>query len=279
MQPRVSVVIPVRNGERYLVASLESVFEQVCDFEFEVILINDNSTDNTLNLAKRFLSQNLIILDSPGNGISDALNFGVSRSKGEFIARHDADDIMVAGRLQIQFDFLKVHQDFVVVGGQITIISELPQRFLPNVYPCSPEELANSLAKGCYIAHPTALIRKESFQAVGGYRPSFDGAEDYDLWLRLTKIGKLTNLNSVVTEYRTHNQQVTQSKWHITHLQTAKVRLSWVFDTSNIFGFRRKNETGMYISRTLMLKHLWIETLCFLRVQVSRLKVKWLHLR
>jgi len=273
-KPKISVVIPFRNAEKFLHESLESVIKQECNFPFEVIAINDNSTDKSFDIAKTFSSPNVLIYNSTGTGISDALNLGVKLSNGALIARHDADDVMVQGRLQSQFDFMQNNLNYVVLGGQISFIGTVSENQMPNHYPYTSRELESWLARGCYLAHPTVIFRKDKFLKIGGYRKANDGAEDYDLWLRFAKEGKIGNLESVVTRYRIHENQVTNKKWVRTHLRTSKVRLIYIFRISKLSARSPINLNGMKISRIQMLKYLLIETGNYSKVQIRNILKK-----
>jgi glycosyltransferase involved in cell wall biosynthesis len=268
IQPKISVVIPFKNAEKYLAESIESVINQKCNFSFEVIVVDDNSTDTSLNIAESFAGSVVLTHKSNGVGISDALNLGVQQSKSDLIARHDADDIMQQGRLQSQFDFMLANPDHVLLGGQISYIGKIGEFETPNYYPSTSDELESWLAKGCYLAHPTVVFRKDKFEEVGGYKRANDGAEDYDLWLRLSEVGKIANLEIVLTQYRKHNQQVTNKNWVRTHLRTLKVRLFWVFKIRKICSPNSKNMNAMHISRLQILKYLIIEIVYFSVTQI-----------
>lgn len=274
IKPKISVVIPFKNAEKYLVESINSVINQKCNFEFEVVMIDDNSIDTSLNIAESFGGSLVLIYKSNGSGISDALNLGVRLSKGDLIARHDADDIMQPGRLQSQFDFMLANPDHVLLGGQISYIGEVGENEQPNYYPTTSDELESWLAKGCYLAHPTVVFRKDKFKEVGGYKRAYDGAEDYDLWLRLSEVGKIANLDIVLTKYRKHDQQVTNRNWIRTHLKTAKARLSWVFKILKLRSPKLKNLNAMHISRVQILKYLLIEIAQFAVTQIRSIDRK-----
>jgi glycosyltransferase involved in cell wall biosynthesis len=273
-KPRISVVIPFKNAEKFLRESIESVMNQECDFPFEIIAIDDNSNDNSLTIANIFSDSGVLVFKSDGHGISDALNTGVRLSKGQLIARHDADDIMVQGRLQSQFDFMSLNEDHVVLGGQISFIGENLDKQSPNYYPTSWVELESWLARGCFLAHPTVVFRKSDFLAVGGYKKKNDGAEDYDLWLRLSRVGRIANLGRVVTRYRRHENQVTREKWVRTHLRTAKVRAFWIINFSELWSRSHKHSKVMRISRFRMLKYLLLEIIQFVSTQMRLITKK-----
>lgn len=265
----ISVVIPVRNGGKFLHQSLISVFQQNCTDSFEVIVIDDGSTDNSISICEEFKQFGIKILKSPGKGISAALNYGVEQSNSDLIARHDADDVMLQNRLQNQLSFMRENQDHVLLGGQIEFLINTQLKFLPNYYPETWEELETWLAQGCYLAHPTVMFRKSSFYEVGGYREYFDGAEDYDLWLRMSTVGKIGNLTKALTQYRVHDDQVTKRRWYRTHFKTALVRINWICRISNQNKLNRDG-IGMKISRLSMARHLVLEILYFAKDHLKR---------
>jgi hypothetical protein len=181
---------------------------------------------------------------------------------------------MVQGRLQSQFDFMSLNEDHVVLGGQISFIGENLDKQSPNYYPTSWVELESWLARGCFLAHPTVVFRKSDFLAVGGYKKKNDGAEDYDLWLRLSRVGRIANLGRVVTRYRRHENQVTREKWVRTHLRTAKVRALWIINFSELWSRSHKHSKVMRISRFRMLKYLLLEIIQFVSTQMRLITKK-----
>ena len=129
MNPKISVIMPVLNAELYLKTAIESVLSQtIPDFEF--IIINDGSTDKTEEIIKSYQDPRIIYIKNDTNiGLSKSYNLGIRASKGEFIARMDADDISFKDRFESQLEFLEAHQEVGVVGGGVILIDESGKEF------------------------------------------------------------------------------------------------------------------------------------------------------
>jgi glycosyltransferase involved in cell wall biosynthesis len=270
-----SIIIPVKNGARYISECLESCFLQKTDYNFEIILVDDHSSDDTLHRAEQFKSSLKIpfkILRSRGNGISDALNTGIAESSAQFIIRIDADDRMKQDRVQSQVSYAQINPNLVLLGSQIEFIGDFNPKNKPNLYPSSDLDLRKKLSYGCFFAHPSVLIRKKILDQLGGYNSKMDGAEDYELWLLLSSYGTIENFNYVLTEYRVHPNQFTVSKRKKSLIATAKVRIFFILRLGR-FRFRSKNNFSQ-ISRINMSQALVSE---FSRYLISLIKVKRNH--
>lgn len=208
-QPQVSVVIPVWNGERYLRESIESVLDQNLE-NFEVVVIDDGSTDRTSAILEEYANNAMIRVHRQTNqGLVAALNAGLGIAQAKYVARLDADDICMPGRLAAQLRFLECHPEVLAVGGAIEMIDEHGHSKGRRGYPVGQVAATSGMLKGCTLAHPAVMMRKEAVQAVGGYRTVFKHAEDYDLWLRLIEHGPVDNLAEVMIKYRVHPESVT----------------------------------------------------------------------
>lgn len=212
--PKISVVVPVKNGEKYLFDALQSVLTQSFS-DFELLVVDDGSTDSSPDILAAFQQRDarVKVLSNPGSGLVDALNFGVASACAPLIARMDADDICLPERFQRQYDFLTAHPDVAVVGTQVIFVDEhgLRKAKSPSL-PLTPDSVARLLLKGCCIRHPTVLFRREAFEQAGGYRHELVDAEDYDLWLRIADHASLANLSDALLYYRVHSGQVSKRK-------------------------------------------------------------------
>ena len=220
-----NVLIPARNAAPFIKESLESVLSQKCSSTFNVIVINDHSTDQTADIVKSLMNQNtnLYLLDAVEEGVSNALNFAVNSSQSEIIIRHDADDVMMPGRLEEQINFLISEKEYSIYGGQISFMTK-GESISPNSYPQSDKEIRRFISIGNPFAHPTVAMRRSSLIKAGLYNSDFDGAEDYELWTRLIYIGKAGNSPNVLTRYRVHESQVTISRAKKVQTVTIKVQ-------------------------------------------------------
>ena len=211
MTVAISVILPVRNGARYLEAALASILAQSFN-AFELIVVNDGSSDATPTLlrAARASDSRVRLLDSAGAGLAAALNLGIEAAQGAYVARMDADDIALPHRFARQAAFLDRHPEIAVLGGQVAHIDA--QGALTGEttkFPTDPGEVAAALlSRGCIIKHPTVMARRDALRAAGGYRAGFVPAEDYDLWLRMAESEGLANLPETVLHYRVHAEQI-----------------------------------------------------------------------
>jgi glycosyltransferase involved in cell wall biosynthesis len=202
----VSVMMPVYNAERYLVAAVESILGQTfADFEF--LIVDDGSTDRSGAMLERYAArdQRVRVARLPHGGIVTARNHALSLARAEFCAVMDADDVALPQRLARQVDYLRQHPDIVCVGTAVHFIDQAG-RFLRDAHPGMSHEAIEerALAGDCPLNHPSVMMRRAAVEAVGGYRAGFEPAEDHDLFLRLAEVGRLANLPEVLMNYRQH---------------------------------------------------------------------------
>lgn len=202
-----SVVLCTFNDEKFIRSSIDSILNQTYPY-FEFIIVNDGSTDRTLNIIKEFKDDRIIIIDKPNTGLADSLNVGCSRAKYKWIARMDADDIALPTRFENQVKYIR--NDIGVIGGQYIEISKDNQTNVPQRLPQSTWIIKAYLSLGVSrIIHPSALINKEALNMVNGYDANFVAAQDLDLWLRISRKYKIININEVVLKYRINSNGIT----------------------------------------------------------------------
>jgi glycosyltransferase involved in cell wall biosynthesis len=205
--PSVSVLMPVRNGGRFLRAAIASLLRQSLE-DFELLVVDGGSTDATPRVLDRMARRDhrIRVLHRPGAGIVDALNAGLAFARAPLIARMDADDVALPPRLEVQADFLDRHPEFVGCGSAVSLIdrggAEVDQWFRPH----DPAVLDAAFMRGdsTAIIHSSLMVRRSALETVGGYRKFAQYAEDLDLYLRLGEIGELTNLPAPLLRYRIH---------------------------------------------------------------------------
>lgn len=218
--PLVSVIMPVYNGERYLKEAIESILLQTFK-DFEFIIINDGSKDNSLNIIQSFKDSRVKIIDNENNlGIERCLNLGFSLASGKYIARMDCDDISISTRLYEQVKYMEANPDVVVCGSWI---KEFGVGIATKIvkYKKTNDKLNVMLLFGNCMAHPSVIIRAEIIKRYHlEYSDKFKYAEDYELWTRLKEHGKLANLPKVLLLYRRcsnsigiKNEQVQLKSW------------------------------------------------------------------
>lgn len=203
--------MPVRDGEAYIGRAIDSILKQSLP-SIELIVIDDGSSDRSAAITKQFAARDprIRLVSTKPSGIVAALEVGRCLAKAPFIARMDADDIAKPHRLQSQRDYLLSNSTIVAVGGQTAIIDAEDGTIGRGWYPVTPDACASYLHRGSPLCHPAVTMRASVLQECGGYRSVYGSAEDYDLWLRMARFGKLANLPSIVLEYRVHQNNVTR---------------------------------------------------------------------
>jgi len=194
----VDVIIPVHGTPIYLLETVQSISDQK---SIDKIIIVLDRVDKQYFSNLEMNDANLIIVQSNTPGIVSALNTGLGISTAEFVARIDSDDIMGRKRIQTQLEFFTSNPKCVCVGSYIEIFDGNSCSKIKK-YPISHKEIINQLNYQNAIAHPSVMFRRKAVLEVGGYRPFFEGSEDYDLWFRLSKVGQLNNINIPLTKYR-----------------------------------------------------------------------------
>jgi len=207
--PRVSVVMSVYNGARYLQQSVNSILHQSFrDFEF--IIINDKSTDNTSDILHAYDDQRIRIIDNEENiGLTASLNKGLQECRGAYIARMDADDYSLPQRLQSQVAFLDAHPKVGLCSGwRIEDNGKKQRPFMP---PCDDEQIrVELLLEGNVLGHPAVMLRKNVLEEHSlSYDEHFSSSQDYDLWVRMSAFTRLAILPEFLIIYRIHNDTVT----------------------------------------------------------------------
>lgn len=229
--PAITVLIPARNAEATLAETLESLVAQTWR-DFDVLLVDDASTDNTRAVADSFASRLAVrVLALTVNaGVAGALNQGLAQIGSPYVARIDADDLALPTRLAQQHDYLQAHPPidvcstalelFYPAGGQAS-------QFLTK--PAGDAAIKTALVQYCALSHPACLLRRRFFDDVGMFDTAMDFAEDYDLWCRGALLGKrYANLPEPLTRYRQHAGQVGQQKRQLQYERDLQVKRRYI---------------------------------------------------
>lgn len=208
----VSVVMPVYNGEDYLREAIDSILNQTfTDFEF--IIINDGSTDNTKDIVLSYSDSRIVFLENEYNsGIVVTLNKGLDYAKGKYIARMDADDIALPERFEKQVDYMEKHKDIGALGTGTRIFGEdIETRDTHSTI--NSDKLKAELLFSTCMCHPSVMIRKSVLDLHHiRYDTQYRGAEDYELWWQIAMVSKIMTIPDVLHCYRIHPNQITQKK-------------------------------------------------------------------
>jgi len=192
-KPRISILMGVYNGERHVQQAIFSILAQ--DFEdFELIIINDGSTDNSLEKIKQIQDPRIIIIDQENQGLTKSLNNGLKIAKGDLIARQDADDISLSNRLSTQIKVFNADPEIGLLGCSMYISNSKGVFNEIFHYPCSYHDIKQAIFSYNPFIHGAMVIRKELLVNVGGYNENFRYVQDYELWSRLVFKTKCENL-------------------------------------------------------------------------------------
>lgn len=206
--PEVTVLMPVHNAAAYVNDALRSVLDQSFR-DFELLVIDDVSSDGSADLVKRIRDPRLRLLRNGANlGVAESLNRGLECATGKYVARMDADDMSAAQRIERQLDWLKKHPQVGVVGAW----ARFKGRFAlaVNRRPVGERVVRAFLCLANPIIHPTTMIRRDILVRQGlRYDGAFNRSEDFDLWSRLSEHASLDNLPEVLLDYRVHAASIT----------------------------------------------------------------------
>ncbi len=207
--PEISVLMPVYNSEKYLGEAIESILNQTYE-DFEFLMLYDKSTDKSPEIINSYNDSRIKIINCNSKGLVNALNIGVERAEGEFIARMDADDISLPERFQKQIDFLEKNPNVGICGSWTEEFGEVPSRIFK--YPSEPDIVKAKLFFFCALAHPSVMMRKSFLEKYSlRYNETQKQAEDYELWQRCSFYFDIANLPEVLLKYRITSASKVQS--------------------------------------------------------------------
>jgi glycosyltransferase involved in cell wall biosynthesis len=213
MQPEITVLMSCYNAEAWLDEAIESVLSQTYK-NFEFILVDDGSTDNTLHLIQKHekIDSRIKVITKVNTGLSDSLNVGIAQAQGTWTARIDADDICEPTRLEKQLDFVKNRPQTILLGTGFLEIDANGEIIKQHQYPTEDKVLKSNLEKCLrFFPHSSAFYRTANVQAIGGYNKKYANTQDWDLWLRLSESGELACLNEPLVRIRQHQNQISHA--------------------------------------------------------------------
>jgi glycosyltransferase involved in cell wall biosynthesis len=230
--PIVSVVMPMRNAERYVEASLQSLLVQR-EVDLEVVVVDDGSQDRSAAIVRELADGRVHLVKSEGEGIAAALNKGLAMCRGVFAARCDADDLFPLGRLARHVNWLTQHPDIGAICGSFSTIDAKGKPVQEMRCGATAEEISEELRAGNIRTHlGTYTIRREVLIELGGFRSYFDGCEDIDLQLRLVPACRVWYEPSLSYVYRLHDASVTHRR--------QKTKREWLDATARLFADQRR---------------------------------------
>lgn len=221
--PKVTVLMSVFNGERYLRESVESILRQTfTDFEF--LIVNDGSTDGSRDIVLSYAGDRRIrLVDNPANmGLTRSLNRGLSMAGAALIARQDADDVSHSERLAKQVAFLDSHPDVVLLGTQVRHIGRDGHAFRAPGWEkaVTTEGIRWQLMFDSPFVHSTVMFRRDAVRdRLGGYDEGFATSQDYELWSRVAARHRVGNLPETLVDFRSHGEGVSGKRYSIANVR------------------------------------------------------------
>lgn len=223
MKPLISVVMPVWNGLKagrgYLQQAVFSLVHQDYEGPIEVIVIDDGSTDGTVEAVQQWAEQihagwqsrRIAVVARPHEGVTHSLNAGINRATGEFVARQDADDWSKPTRFTRQVEYLRGNPDVALVGSAVRVVNE--SRVADEVWYRAEGRIKREVfSKQSPLAHGSVMFRRSALTEVGGYDPQFPHAQDYDLFWRIARLHPIATLPDPLYYYRVHQNRVTSNR-------------------------------------------------------------------
>jgi len=233
--PLISVLMPAYNTDRYIGEAIESILNQTFK-EFELIIIDDASTDRTWEVIQKYAKLDKRIhaeKNSHNLYIANNRNKLIGMARGKYIAWQDADDISVKERLEKQYAFLENNPPVGIVGGYLLFFDESGGTSIRK-YSQDDTDLRKTIFRYSPVAQPTAMIRRECFHMVGLYDPKYPPAEDIDMSFRIGRHWKFANLPYITLKYREHYISATFNRLKKIEQSTLEVR----YKNDGQFGYR-----------------------------------------
>ena len=223
--PLLSVILPVYNGGKYLHEAISSILMQTYS-NFEVIVINDGSLDDSGSTVHSFNDSRIRYIEQTNQGLAATLNRGIDLAHGVYVARQDQDDISLPDRLAKQVAYMQAHPECGLLGtwAQIMEIEKLSDRF--HRHPTDPGELRYHLLFNNPFVHSSVMLRKSVLDQIGGYStdPERQPPEDYELWSRISRVAEVSNIPESLLIYREIPSSM--SRTGVSPFQRRLVRLS-----------------------------------------------------
>jgi glycosyltransferase involved in cell wall biosynthesis len=247
--PLISIVMPVYNAESFLESAIFSILNQTHS-NFEFIIIDDKSTDDSLMIIKKFQKKDsrIKLLNGDGKNLVKALNKGIMKSKGKYIARMDSDDISLPKRLESQVKYIEKY-NLDICGCYCEYIDEDNNKLKVVKFPRSHEMCFLSLALKVPFVHPSVLIRSNflSDKNLKYGKNKYKKAEDFDLWIRMSNAGaKFGNINKILFKYRVRNDSLSSINDKNINLDSKNLTNIFLKNNKNkIEKILNKNQVGL----------------------------------
>lgn len=266
--PRVTVLMPVKNGGPFVAEAINSVVAQTF-LDWELIVIENGSSDETLSIVSSLAETDdrIRVIEAGDIGLVAALNRGLAEARGEYVARMDADDLADPSRLERQAQYLDQHRSCVLVGTAYQYIDESGNRTGRRRVVASHGAIRAEMSFGNPFGHSTVMLAPKRTQVPIEYSDRYPDAEDFELWLRLSEQGEVANIPTPLLNYRVHSSSVTRvggSRNRTSSIDALAERSNWE-DADSIF--RATFNPKRAVAYRDQLKALWLLNVANLRAR------------
>lgn len=221
--PKVTVLMPAFNAEKYIGEAISSVLGQTFT-DFELLIINDGSTDDTLNIIESFRDRRIVVISQENKGVSAALNLGLAHARASYIARFDADDICLPNRLKVQYEFITNYPEYSIIGSAAEYM-DADGHYIFTHHPEGHlnEEIQQLQYTICPFIHSSVFYKKDAVIKSGGYNEHAYTYEDHFLWVNILKNEKACNLSAPLIKVRLNPESITiDEKWRTRKFRAIK---------------------------------------------------------
>ncbi|HEX2683779.1 MAG TPA: glycosyltransferase [Ferruginibacter sp.] len=224
-EPKITVLMPAYNAAKYIAAAIASVLDQSFT-EFELLIINDGSTDDTEMVIRSFEDERIRLINQSNLGVAAALNLGLMNANADLVARFDADDICFPSRLEVQYNMMMSHPEYILIGSDAEYINSNGE----YVFTCSMpahnhHEIQQLHFSKCPFIHSSVMFRKAFILQAGGYNTHAYTFEDHVLWSRVVRIGITCNLQQPLIQVRLNPGSVCiDEKWRTKRFHEIKYK-------------------------------------------------------
>jgi len=244
--PIISVIMPVYNAEEYLDEAIQSILNQTYN-DFEFIIINDGSTDKSLEIIEKYKKQDerIVVITRENKGLVVSLNEGIEKAKGKYIARMDADDISLPTRFEKQIEFMQ-NKNLDICGSHFFIVNEQSRYLSARVVSCKIDFNYMILSRSVPFAHGSVMIKKDFLleHELAYGKTVYNKAEDYALWIEFANNhAKISNVDEFLFKYRLLDNSLSKQNINYEHaLALSKHYIAMHNEQLNIIFEKYKNK-------------------------------------
>lgn len=280
LENKISVILSAFNAEKYISESIDSILKQSYS-NFELIIIDDGSTDNTLSICEKFLKidNRIILLKNSHKGLTSSLNDGLKISRGKYIARQDADDISLPDRFKKQLNWFLSNDKNVLCGTNCKILTENKKNKINRSISFSNNAIKNKLNySNCFVHSSTMFLRKHA-EKLGFYDENLKYAQDYDLWWKLSTVGLIGNLKEKLLIIRDRNESISRKNANQQTLNFIKSCVKYYAFKNGIVDINKNKDLDYYENnnltkdKTILMKFLYNDKLDY-KIMLSKLNLK-----